>query len=95
MGADGGEDRAESYRRECKKRISKVYGKKLKFVPNVPHVPIQNVIVYAEISDDRRYGFLHKLRKGRFASAERSFFVQKLDWIKRWWYAESQEPETG
>lgn len=75
MGTDGGEDRAESYRRECKKRISKVYGKKLKFVPNVPHVPIQNVIVYTEISDDRRYGFLYKLRKGRFASAKRSFYT--------------------
>ncbi len=75
MGTDGGEDRAEGYRRECKKRISKVYGKKLKFVPNVPHVPIQNVIVYTEISDDRRYGFLYKLRKGRFASAERSFYA--------------------
>ena len=45
MGADSNEDRAEVYGREREERISKVYGEKLKFVPNVPHVPIQNVIV--------------------------------------------------
>ena len=50
MGADGGEDRAKGYGRECEERVSKVYGEKLKFVLNVPHVPIENVIVYTEIS---------------------------------------------
>ena len=40
MGADSGEDWAEGYGGKCEERISKVYGKKLKFVPNVPHVPI-------------------------------------------------------
>ena len=50
MGAYSGKDWTEGYGRECEERVSKVYGEKLKFVPNVPHVPIQNVIVYAEIS---------------------------------------------
>lgn len=49
MGADGYEDRKKGHRGEREKRISEIYAKNIKFVPNVPHVPFSYAIVYAEI----------------------------------------------
>lgn len=48
MGAGSHPDGAESYRRECKKRISTFFESGLKFVLFVLNVPFQYVIVYHE-----------------------------------------------
>ena len=51
LGGNSNIDGAEVYGRRDKERISKIYERKLMFVPFVPHVPFQNVIVYAERSE--------------------------------------------
>ena len=45
LGRGGGPDGKEGNCGQCQKRILQIYGRKIKFVPNVPHVPISSVIV--------------------------------------------------
>ena len=45
MGAGGNKNGTEGNGGQCKKGIPEIYGRKIKFVPFVPNVPFENVIV--------------------------------------------------